>query len=293
MFMINGSAATILGTGAATCTTVAFVPQIQKILKTGGRDLSYPMLTLYLIGVSLWLGYGLTLGAAAVSWANAASIVFVSACISLKVMKQREVERAQGSQRTRLRIAIDMDETIANSLKEHIRRFNAAFGANLTTEELQGRHIEDLVPAGQRTAVQLMVRDGSFFEDLEVIEDAQEVVRELAQQHDVFVASAAMEIPESFAAKHRWLQKHFSFIPESNVVFCGDKKIVDADYLIDDEPRHFRGFRGIGVLFSAPHNAKESGYSRVDNWQEVRRLFCKETRTLTRSAIAEQFMASE
>jgi MtN3 and saliva related transmembrane protein len=158
--MVNGL--TILGAVAAACTTLAFVPQIQKILKTGGQDLSYPMLGLYLMGVSLWLGYGLALGAAALCWANAVSIVFVGACISVKWMKERAIRRANGEPR-KLRIAIDMDETIANSLKEHVVRFNAAFGANLAEDELYGSNIEDLVPVEQRAAVRGLVNDGSFF----------------------------------------------------------------------------------------------------------------------------------
>jgi 5'-nucleotidase len=295
MFMVNGPAATILGTVAASFTTLAFVPQIRKISKTGGKDVSFPMLTLYLIGVSLWLGYGLALGAAALSWANAASIVFVGACISLKLVKEREPKRAPGSERRRLRIAIDMDETIADSLKEHIRRFNAAFGANLTGEELQGKNIEDLVPSDQRPTVRRMVQDESFFGDLDVIEDAQQVVRDLSGEHEVFIVSAAMDVPESFAAKYRWLRRHFSFIPVSNLVFCGDKEIINADYLIDDQARHFRGFQGTGILFSAPHNAKESGRSRVENWQQVRRLFLEQPgdAEYVRSDRAERIVARE
>jgi 5'(3')-deoxyribonucleotidase len=113
-----------------------------------------------------------------------------------------------------------------------------------------------LVPPTQRPLVRRLVHDRSFFLDLEVIDGAREVIRDLAREHDVVIVSAAMEVPESFEAKHRWLQKHFSFIPVRNVVFCGDKKIIDADYLIDDQARHFSGFRGTGILFSAPHNAK-------------------------------------
>ena len=82
-----------------------------------------------------------------------------------------------------------------------------------------------------------------------------------------------MEIPESFAAKYRWLRRHFPFIPASNIVFCGDKGIIEADYLVDDEARHFRKFRGAGILFSAPHNLDEKDYERVSNWQEIRRKF--------------------
>lgn len=269
--MATGPAVMTLGSVAAICTTAAFLPQIQKIRKTGGKDVSYPMLLLYLIGVTLWLAYGVAIGAAAVIWANAVSIALVGSCLALKRMKEKNVTKT--IDKKKLRIAIDMDETIADSLKEHIRRYNAASGENLTAEQLRGKHVEDAAPADQREVVGRMVHDESFFENLEVLEGAREVIRELAREHEVFIVSAAMEVPESFAAKHRWLGRHFAFIPTSNVVFCGDKGIIDADYLIDDRARHFRGFRGTGLLFSAPHNAEEKGYRRVESWEEVRTIF--------------------
>ena len=82
---------------------------------------------------------------------------------------------------------------------------------------------------------------------------AQDVVRELAQHHEVFIATAAMDVPIP-STKFQWLAQHFPFIPPSHVVFCGDKSVIDADDLIDDSARHFARFRGRGVLFSAPHN---------------------------------------
>jgi MtN3 and saliva related transmembrane protein len=57
-----------VGIVAAFCTTFAFVPQIAKLRKQGGEDLSYPMLFLYLVGVLLWLAYGVQVHAAAVVW---------------------------------------------------------------------------------------------------------------------------------------------------------------------------------------------------------------------------------
>jgi MtN3 and saliva related transmembrane protein len=79
-----------IGGTAAVCTTVAFVPQIHKIRRQGGGDLSYPMLALYLVGVILWLIYGLLLHAAAVIWANAATTILVSIAIILKATHSRK-----------------------------------------------------------------------------------------------------------------------------------------------------------------------------------------------------------
>ena len=73
-----------IGIVAAFCTTVAFVPQIVKLRKQGGKDLSYSMLFLYLTGVLLWLVYGIRVHAAAVMWANALSGVLVLVSIVLK-----------------------------------------------------------------------------------------------------------------------------------------------------------------------------------------------------------------
>jgi MtN3 and saliva related transmembrane protein len=73
-----------VGTMAAICTTGAFIPQIVKIRKQGGEDLSYAMLSAYFAGVTLWLIYGLMLHAAAVIWANAASVLLVAIAIVLK-----------------------------------------------------------------------------------------------------------------------------------------------------------------------------------------------------------------
>jgi MtN3 and saliva related transmembrane protein len=76
--------ASVMGNIAAICTTGAFVPQILKIRKQGGDDLSYTMLGVYFVGVALWLVYGLMIGAAAIIWANAVGAFLVSVAIFLK-----------------------------------------------------------------------------------------------------------------------------------------------------------------------------------------------------------------
>ena len=75
-----------------------------------------------------------------------------------------------------------------------------------------------------------------------MIEGSREALLELSRHHDVYIASAAMEVPSSFAGKYEWLQRHFPFIPTSQIVFCGDKNIVNADVLVDDRSRHLKNF---------------------------------------------------
>jgi 5'-nucleotidase len=151
------------------------------------------------------------------------------------------------------RIAIDMDEVIANTLQK-IKGLNLPSDAH---KDLIDQHI----------------RMPRFFRDLPVMADSQDIVKRLSEKYEIFIATAAMEFPTSFLDKYEWLEEHFPFIPGSHIVFCGDKSIVHADYLIDDNARHFQAFSGEGILFSSPHNAEVVGYRRVNNWQEVGTMF--------------------
>jgi 5'(3')-deoxyribonucleotidase/uncharacterized protein with PQ loop repeat len=242
-----------VGIVAAFCTTVAFVPQIVKLRKQGGDDLSYSMLFLYLAGVLLWLVYGVQVHAVAVIWANALAGMLVLVAIVLKA-NPRKRKPSQGSRR--LRIAVDMDEVIADSFSKHLGRYSESPGEHLTTEMAYKQGLRALISAERRA-------------EFSVIAGAREALLELSRHHDIFITSAAMEVPASFDDKFKWLQKHFPFIPPSRIVFCGDKMIIDADILVDDRSRHFKGFRGTGILFTAPHNLGEAATLRADNWSDV------------------------
>src|SRR3984957_13844798 len=115
--MRDGIAATILGTAAAISSAIAFVPQITRTWKTGGKDLSYFMLSLYVTGGTLWLCYGFAIGATALRFAKGGRVAVAGTCLVLKLIKDKQ--RPVSTEKKRLRIAIDMDETIADSLKEH------------------------------------------------------------------------------------------------------------------------------------------------------------------------------
>jgi 5'-nucleotidase len=103
--------------------------------------------------------------------------------------------------------------------------------------------------------------------------DSQEVLFQLSKKYEIFITTAAMEFPSSFVHKYDWLKQHFPFIPWTHIVFCGDKSIIHADYLIDDHTSHLRKFTGQGILFTSPFNIHEEWSPRVDNWKQVADLF--------------------
>ncbi len=166
-----------------------------------------------------------------------------------------------------------MDEVMADTLAEHVRRYNQAFDEQIATADLWGKGLWDVVTHDRHDDLRTMLNAADFFENLPVMPDAPEVMRDLAARFEVFVATQAMSVPNSFGPKYRWLQRHFPFIPPSQFVFCGDKSILRADYLVDDTPRNLLRFEGTGILYSAPHNLAAHGFVRVANWQELAAYF--------------------
>ena len=171
------------------------------------------------------------------------------------------------------RICVDMDEVMADTLSEHLRRYNQEYDEALTLEDLAGRNLWEVTPMDRQQQLRAFLDAEDFFEDLPLMPGSQSVLKDLAQRFEVFIATAAMSVPNSFSAKYRWLQRHFPFIPPTHYVFCGNKNILRADYLIDDLPRNLLRFDGQGLLFTAPHNFAVTGFTRVNNWQEVAEYF--------------------
>lgn len=81
---------TCIGSIAAVCTTVAFVPQVIKSWRT--RDLSgisLPMYTIFTLGVVLWLVYGILIRDWPVIIANAVTALLAGLVLLLKLRSLR------------------------------------------------------------------------------------------------------------------------------------------------------------------------------------------------------------
>jgi 5'(3')-deoxyribonucleotidase len=171
------------------------------------------------------------------------------------------------------RICVDMDEVIADTLAEHLRRYNQTFDEDVTPEDLAGKGLWEIAPVDRQAQLRAFLDAEDFFENLDLMPGAQEVLKGLSSRFEIFIATQAMVVPNSLGPKYRWLQRHFAFIPPTHYVFCGTKSILRADFLIDDQPRNLQRFEGKGLLYSAPHNLTVMGFTRVDNWQQVDEFF--------------------
>ncbi|MEH2464078.1 SemiSWEET transporter [Nostoc sp.] len=77
---------TILGLAAATLTTTAFLPQMFQVWRRkSAEDVSFIMLITFILGVFLWLIYGIYLQALPIIVANSLTLFFNLIILWLKI----------------------------------------------------------------------------------------------------------------------------------------------------------------------------------------------------------------
>lgn len=76
----------LIGFAAAACTTVAYAPQAIKVWKTRSTgDISLGMFLVMVLGLALWLIYGLLSGDAPLVAANAVTMVLAGGILVMKL----------------------------------------------------------------------------------------------------------------------------------------------------------------------------------------------------------------
>ncbi|MGE7665415.1 5' nucleotidase, NT5C type [Ureibacillus composti] len=167
-------------------------------------------------------------------------------------------------------IAVDMDMVLADFVGKLRVSLKERFNITVATDDLQIRNLQPEIAK----EVFMMINEPDYFRDLKLLDpNAVAVLKELSEHYEIYIATAAMDVPGSFKAKYEWLLEHFPFLDPQHFIFCGNKKVVKTDFLIDDNVRQLESFTGEGILYSQPNNIQETRFKRVHNWKEIRELF--------------------
>ncbi|MGL4604500.1 MAG: SemiSWEET transporter [Iodobacter sp.] len=85
------SSLNMLGFLAGACTTAAFVPQVWQVWRTrSARDLSLGMYLVLVLGVMLWLVYGLLCNDMPLVIANIITLILAGSVLVMKVYFERK-----------------------------------------------------------------------------------------------------------------------------------------------------------------------------------------------------------
>lgn len=167
------------------------------------------------------------------------------------------------------RILVDMDGVLADVYPRFFELYEEETGLKKTMDGLIGLKEGEAFPELYR-----WVETPGFFRTIPVMPGSQRVLKLLNETYEILVISMATEFPTSLTDKQLWINDHFPFISWKQVIFCGNKKLIPADLMIDDHFKNLDNFDGETIMFIQPHNINNTDHHHktVSTWLEIEKL---------------------
>jgi 5'(3')-deoxyribonucleotidase len=179
---------------------------------------------------------------------------------------------------TKLRVALDMDEVLADWIGEVCRCWNAEYpDEQCTPDAITSWDIAAQLGKGGKSFISGLMGMIGLYRRLKPVDGAINGVNVLLDAgHEVLIVTA---LPPNapFAPKEKleWLAEFMPRVSSGNVFFCNRKELIDADVLVDDRAETIETWTCTGrpaILFDKPHN-RECGFGvRAHGWVDVLRI---------------------
>lgn len=171
------------------------------------------------------------------------------------------------------RILIDMDGVLADVYTRFFELYEQETGQKKTMEEIIGFKEGEAFPEVYR-----WVETPGFFRTMPVMPDSQRVMKLLNEKYEIIVVSMATEFPVSLTDKQLWLNENFPFMSWKQVVFCGNKSLINADLMIDDHFKNLDNFEGETIMYIQPHNINNHDHlhNKVSSWADIEKLLIQD-----------------
>jgi 5'-nucleotidase len=163
-----------------------------------------------------------------------------------------------------MRILVDMDDVLANFELALYATLKKDYPSIKLWNKARREHLffDKEIGCGHREIDNIIERRGFFF-NLPVVLDAIDGIRALDKKNDVFICTRPLtQYKNCVLEKYDWVHKHLGKAWTKRIILTKNKAIVDADYLIDDNPLQHKTEKHHWELLLF-----ETGYSRYHNLQ--------------------------
>lgn len=170
----------------------------------------------------------------------------------------------------RLRILVDMDDTIENLSEAWVEYLNNEHGTDVKHRDITSWQMSDFFPELTAEQVYAPLYKEEFWKTLRPLNDSVKVLNRLVKAgHEVYIVTASDYRTIKMKMEHV-LFKYFPFLSWDNVVVTNNKQIVQGDVLIDDGVHNLENSNCVRFLMDAPHNReydeKANRMLRVSSW---------------------------
>lgn len=182
------------------------------------------------------------------------------------------------------RIMVDMDDVITTGGFLHL--INEYLKTNYTENDFESFYMQDIVP--NKDKFFKWFKTNNMYDYCSLTPNVYEVLEKLSKNYEIFIGTSyiirdiikdtAFLLPQ----KYEFLINNFTFINPNNIIFLGNKSVLNCDIKIDDRIDNLDGAK-TKILFTAWHNKNISkdelnnkGIKRANNWKEIENIFLKE-----------------
>lgn len=177
--------------------------------------------------------------------------------------------------RRKLRIMVDIDDTLWDLLDPWLAALNEQYGTNVKKEDVTEWDLKKVFPS-EKGSIYAPLRQKGFWNNVLPNPDSQHYLKKLIEDgHEVFIVSSTSPMYDSCTEKMQRFAAVYPFVDTHNIVLCHNKQIIQADVLIDDGVHNLTDGNYAKILFHQNHNRNfnetEIGAVRVHNWKQVYR----------------------
>ena len=143
-----------------------------------------------------------------------------------------------------MRILIDIDGTVLDSLPVWLGILNDRYGLNGTPADITRWELDKCPPYDTLSENQIygVLNEESFHDRLCHFEGAPEAIKRMHENGQEVYFVTARNGQVSVRAAQKWFKEHYPYLRRDRLVFCGDKHIIKADLLIDDRAENLTDY---------------------------------------------------
>lgn len=170
-------------------------------------------------------------------------------------------------------IYVDVDGVVVDLMSEWLAAYNADYDDKITPIDLNnGWEMTQYVKEECGSKIYDYLHNPSLYTNALPIDGALEGIQKLREMgHRIVFATSTPQGVEG--RKLQWLIDNGFIEPKDHVfkdyIEISDKHLLCGDILIDDGLHNVDGFKGLGILFDAPHTQKDEWPIRIKGWNNV------------------------
>ncbi|MCX6748278.1 MAG: HAD hydrolase-like protein [Candidatus Pacearchaeota archaeon] len=185
-----------------------------------------------------------------------------------------------------MKIAVDLDDTLADSVTSFIDFYNQKYKPTLKYEDFTAYTLNEIngMPKEEENKILEEFDNSEYYDKIKPLKEAIEAIKELSKKHEIIVVTSR---PEKFEKRTRiWINKYlpeiknilfvrkvYHEIPKTKAEVCRE---INAEVLIDDNLTHAHDCEKEGIrsiLIDYPWNRDNMPNSklihRVKSWAEI------------------------